>query len=93
MCGDKDLSKAFMTVKEVAGYLAVKSKTVYSWAEIGKLPAYKINGVLRFRVQEIEGFVRAGRVENPDPLRIAKKAIGKRLFLGNNRLDNGQRMP
>ncbi len=45
--------KQFVTVKEVAECLAVSSKTVYQWAELRKIPCYKVNGCLRFRLEEV----------------------------------------
>ncbi len=36
------------TVEQVADFLQVKMKTVYSWAETGKIPSHKIGSCLRF---------------------------------------------
>ncbi len=85
--------KSFLTVKEVAQCLSIKVKTVYSWAEQGKLPSYKVCGALRFCKADIETFVESCRVKILDPSRVAKKMIGKGLFSGHNRLDSGQRVP
>ncbi len=43
-----------MTIEELASRIKVKPKTIYSWAELGKIPNYKINGCLRFDFEEIE---------------------------------------
>lgn len=41
-------SQNLLTVKQVADFLQVKIKTVYSWAETGKIPSHKIGSCLRF---------------------------------------------
>ena len=43
--------RKYITAKELAVYLSVKVKTVYSWVESGKIPAYKLNGALRFNLR------------------------------------------
>lgn len=42
-----------MTVKEVAELLRVKPKTIYQWAELGQIPCIKMNGALRFDLDDI----------------------------------------
>lgn len=42
-----------LTIKSVATLLAVKPSTLYSWVTQGKIPALKINGVIRFDEREI----------------------------------------
>ena len=79
------ISNKYITVKELAGYLSVKVKTVYSWVESGKIPAYKINGALRFNVKEINEFIQKNRVQPVNADREAKKMIGESFFFGHNR--------
>jgi excisionase family DNA binding protein len=47
-------TQKLVTVKEVADYLSVKPSTIYGWAELRKIPSYKINGSLRFRMDEVK---------------------------------------
>jgi len=44
-----------MTVREVAGSLAVDEKTIYRLAQQGKLPGFKVAGTWRFQLQDIQG--------------------------------------
>lgn len=83
--------KEFFTIKELAEYLSVKVKTLYAWAESGKIPAFKFNGALRFKVSEIMQFIESGKVVVRDPEREAKIILGKHLVIGHNRLDSGQK--
>lgn len=85
--------RKYITAKELAVYLSVKVKTVYSWVESGKIPAYKLNGALRFNLQEINEFIRNNRVQPVDLNRKAKKIIGEKVRFGHNRYDSGQKTP
>jgi len=46
-----------MTVRDVAGFLAVDEKTIYRLAQQGKLRGFKVAGTWRFQVQDIEGWI------------------------------------
>jgi excisionase family DNA binding protein len=53
-----------VTVKEVAAFLKVKEKTLYQWAEMRQMPSLKINGSLRFDLDDIEAWI-AGCKQQP----------------------------
>jgi excisionase family DNA binding protein len=42
-----------LTIREIAEYLKIKTKTAYNLASGGKLPGFKVGGVWRFRKDEI----------------------------------------
>jgi len=44
-------------IKEVSEILTVKPSTLYQWAELGMMPCYKINGALRFDVDDIKKWI------------------------------------
>lgn len=44
---------AYVGVKRVSEILSIKEKTIYQWAESGLIPCYKINGLLRFKEDEV----------------------------------------
>ncbi len=46
-----------MTVRDVAGFLAVDEKTIYRLAQQGKLPGFKVAGTWRFQPQDIQGWI------------------------------------
>ncbi|MFQ5443033.1 MAG: helix-turn-helix domain-containing protein [Nitrospinales bacterium] len=87
------IGRDFITAKELARYLSVRVKTIYSWVESGKIPAYKLNGALRFNLKEINEFVRKNRVQPVNADRKAKKIIGEKVKFGHNRFDSGQKTP
>lgn len=49
--------------EDVAKMLKVAKVTPYQWARRGVLPHYRIEGILRFKLQDIKEFVEARRVE------------------------------
>ena len=50
-----------MTVRDVAGFLAVDEKTIYRLAQQGKLPGLKLLGSWRSRRPDIEFWI--GRIK------------------------------
>jgi excisionase family DNA binding protein len=49
----------FMTVKDLSAYLNMKEKTIYKLAAEGTLPGFKLGGSWRFRLSEIEAWIKA----------------------------------
>ncbi len=54
---------SFVSVKKISELLMVKEKTIYQWAETGMIPCYKMNGVLRFAINEVMEWVRTCKKE------------------------------
>ncbi len=48
---------ALMTVGEVATYLAINGRTVYRLIKEGRLPAYRVGGQWRFKVEMIDAWM------------------------------------
>lgn len=46
-----------VTVKELEKILQVKQKTLYQWAELGQIPCIKMQGCLRFDLDDIMKWV------------------------------------
>ena len=77
----------FVTVKELSQFLKVKESTLYSWVHSSLIPYHKLNGLVRFDMEEIREWVREskpirhsipeffGERKNLDIERIIKKAI------------------
>ncbi len=57
---------------EVAKYLGVSERTLYQWAQMGKVPAFKVGSVWRFRRHEIDAWLDSNRtgpsVDGVDPI-------------------------
>lgn len=48
-----------LDVKEIASMLSVKPSTLYQWAELGQIPCIKLNGCLRFDLEDIQKWIKA----------------------------------
>ena len=58
------MSDQILTVKEVAEYLQVNDRTVYRMATAGKLPAFKVGASWRFKLSEIEKWIKKQTNDN-----------------------------
>lgn len=54
LCRDKLMAEEVFTIKEVAALLKLAEKTVYSMANSGELPAFKVRGQWRIRGAQLE---------------------------------------
>jgi PTS system nitrogen regulatory IIA component len=46
-----------MTLPEVAQFLKIADRTVYLWAQKGKLPGFKMGTVWRFKREDIDRWI------------------------------------
>lgn len=60
------MSAAFMTAKELAAWLRVTRYSVYGLVRNDGLPHYRYSGTLRFKLAEVEKFLKSRRVSG-DP--------------------------
>ena len=51
------MSDEILTVQEVAALLKVADKTVYTMAQRGELPAFKVRGQWRFRRSDLDAWI------------------------------------
>jgi len=52
-----------LDVKEISQILNVKPSTIYQWAELRQIPHVKVNGSLRFDLNDIQKWIQACKVE------------------------------
>ncbi len=55
-----------MTLPEVAQYLGLAERTIYLWAQQGRLQAFKLGSAWRFRRLEVDGWLETQRT-GPEP--------------------------
>lgn len=60
-----------LTLKEVAEYLKVTERTIYRMVAERKIPAFKVGGSWRFRLTEIDEWIRAQTHEVQHDPRVA----------------------
>lgn len=73
-------TKKWLTVEEAADYLGLKKSTIYAYIHERKLPYYKRGHVVRFKVEELDAWIEASRVES------LQEAIQNQLHKG---VENG----
>ena len=52
-----------LTVRDVSAIIQAKPSTVYAWAETGRIPCHKLNGLLRFAEDEILAWIKNCRFD------------------------------
>ena len=53
-------TEPWVTAEQAAQHLGVVKDTVYRWRERKGLPAHKIGGLWKFKLSEVDDWVRAG---------------------------------
>ena len=70
-----------LTIQEVSQLLHIKPATLYSWAAQGRMPCFKLHGLVRFRREDLDQWLdscrmpSAGKVVQPvsrRPIDLAK---------------------
>lgn len=67
---------ALVTIKELSAFLTVKESTLYSWVHNGTIPFHKLNGLIRFDLEEIQSWVNASKITSTDSIGSLKKRTG-----------------
>lgn len=53
-------SEQWVSVEQVALHLNVKALTIYKWLERKQMPAHKVGRLWRFKISEIDEWVKSG---------------------------------
>ncbi len=60
------MAEPWASVEDVAKHLGVAKDSVYRWINHRGLPAHKIGRLWKFKLSEVDAWVRAGGVDAPD---------------------------
>ena len=55
-----ELTNRWYSLKEICGYLGVSRDTVFKWIETKYMPAHKMGRQWRFKVSEVDAWVKSG---------------------------------
>ncbi|MBB3571133.1 excisionase family DNA binding protein [Rhizobium sp. BK491] len=55
------MSDRWLSVEEIANYLGVSKDTVYGWITKRDMPAHKVGRLWKFKSDEVDSWVRAGK--------------------------------
>lgn len=73
----------WLTVREVCELYKLKKSTVYLWAHDGSIPAYKVNGLLRFKQEEVDGWFESHKIV-PLEIQVMPHKVAAPLIYGYN---------
>jgi len=60
------MAERWLSVAEIAEYLGVKRDTVYKWIERKRMPAHKVGRLWKFKLGEIDAWVRSGKASESE---------------------------
>jgi excisionase family DNA binding protein len=58
------MAEPWSSVEQVAAHLGVVQDSIYRWIEAWRLPAQKLGRLGKFKLSEVDDWVRAGGAEN-----------------------------
>ena len=59
-------TEQWVSVEQIAQHLNVKTFTIYKWLERKDMPAHKVGRLWRFKISEIDDWVRSSKAGNKD---------------------------
>ena len=65
-------TEPWVSVQDAATHLGVAKDSVYRWIETRRLPAHKIGRLWKFKLSEIDEWVRAAGAPGDDPTRASR---------------------
>jgi excisionase family DNA binding protein len=75
---EPEMREPWASVDEVAKHLGVAKDSIYRWIEARALPAHKIGRLWKFKLSEVDEWVRAGGAKNRERSASKKTAKAKR---------------
>ena len=57
-----------LTIKDLSAFLNIPPSTLYAWVHQGKIPFYKIHGLIRFRFKAIVRWLKTCSSDDAKPL-------------------------
>jgi excisionase family DNA binding protein len=71
------MSDRWMSVEEIAGYLGVSKDTIYGWITKRDMPAHKVGRLWKFKSDEVDSWVRAGKASDEGSEHAVSDAKGR----------------
>lgn len=59
-----EITDRWLSVQEIAHYLGISKETVYRWLDSKKIPAHKIGKQWKFKISEIDTWVKNGEAQD-----------------------------
>ena len=78
-------NESLLAIKDISEYLDIKQKTLYAKVEAGYIPHYRIGGLIRFRLNEIDAWLEGCRkVNSPETEQRKTKSNRKKSSKRSN---------
>lgn len=58
----EELRDKWFNIEDVAEYLSITEETARTWLKEGKLPAYRVGKRFKFKLSDIDEWVRSGKI-------------------------------
>ena len=58
----QEATEKWVNLEDIAEHLSVSTDTVRSWIESGKLPVYRAGKRYKFKISEVDEWLREGRI-------------------------------
>lgn len=62
-----EMTDRWLSVKEICSYMGVSSDTVYRWVETHEMPVHRMGRLFKFKISEIDAWVKAGGASRKQP--------------------------
>lgn len=59
---ENDVLERWVNLEEAANYLSVSKDTIRAWIKQGKIPFYRAGKMYKFKISEIDDYVRNGKI-------------------------------
>ena len=69
-------TEPWVSVEDVATHLSVAKDSIYRWIEHKGLPAHKVGRLWKFKLSEVDDWVRAGGAGSEGPNQTSGEAQG-----------------
>ena len=60
---EKDMSEKWVNLEDIAEHLSVSKDTIRTWVKEGKLPVYRAGKQYKFKISEVDEWVRKGLIK------------------------------
>lgn len=71
------MGEPWSSVEQVAAHLGVAQDSIYRWIEARGLTAHKVGRLWKFKLSEVDDWVRAGGAESEEKPASKTKTVGR----------------
>ena len=61
---EKGMIEKWVNLEDIAEHLSVSKDTIRTWMKVGKLPVYRAGKQYKFKISEVDEWVRKGLIKD-----------------------------